>query len=73
MLSDKLLKLHAVVPGDHLRCFFADHDRRRIGVPAGHVGHDARIGHAQLSHPQHPEARINDVADPAGAGVVVDG
>jgi hypothetical protein len=37
-----------------------------------HVGHDAGIRHAEVGHPQNPESWIDDVADPAGAGVVVD-
>jgi hypothetical protein len=36
------------------------HDRRRIGVSADHVGHDARIGHAQFFHAQYAQARIDD-------------
>ena len=50
-LSDERSEFHAVVGGDHLRRLFPDHDRRRIGVAAGHVGHDARVRHAQLATP----------------------
>src|SRR5713226_3224696 len=32
--SDELSEFDAVVGGDHLRCLLADHDRRRVGVPA---------------------------------------
>jgi hypothetical protein len=48
-LTDKLGELHAVIGRDHLGRLLTDHDRRRVGVPAGYVGHDARVGHAQLT------------------------
>ena len=59
--------------GDHLRRLFADHDRWRIGVAADDVGHDACVRHAEVLYSQNPELWIDDIVDPAGTGVMING
>ena len=45
---------YAVVGGDHLRGFLADHDASRVGVAAHHVGHDARVGDTEPGDTRDP-------------------
>jgi hypothetical protein len=42
-LSDEFGETDAVFSGDHLGCFFANHDRGRVGVAADYRRHDAGI------------------------------
>jgi hypothetical protein len=72
-LSDERSELHAVIGGDHFRRFFSDHDRWCARVSTGHVGHDAGIRHAKVPDAEDSQPRIDAVADPAGAGVVLHG
>ena len=48
--------------------FFADHDRRRIGIVADDLRHDRGIGDAKASDAVHLEPRIDDgvVTVPSG-------
>jgi hypothetical protein len=41
--------------------------------PFGHIGHDAGVRHAKVPDAEDSQPRIDDVADPAGAGVVIHG
>ncbi len=45
---------------DEIRCAFADHDRRRIGIAVGDPGHDRGIGNTQPGDAVHPQLSIND-------------
>ena len=70
---DDLLQLQAVLGGDQLGRLLTDHDRRGVRVPGRHVRHDAGVGHPQPAHALHPQLGVDDVADPAGRRLVVDG
>ena len=52
LAADELDQLHAVVGGDHLGGLLADHDRRRVGVAADDVRHDAGVRDAQVARPR---------------------
>jgi Transposase IS66 family len=70
--ADVLSEREAVIRGDHLGGFLADHDHRGVGVPADDIGHHRGVGDPQAGHALDPESGVDDIADPAGAGQVVD-
>ncbi len=51
----------------------ADHHRGRVDVAAGDLGHHTRVGDAEPRGAEHPQLRIDDAADPADAGQMIDG
>src|ERR1039458_8699192 len=42
--------------------FFCDHDRRCVGVAAGHVRHDRGIDHTQRGDTSHAQIRVDNRA-----------
>ena len=62
-LVREMLRPRGGVFEDHRGAFLADHDRRRVGVAAGHLRHDRGVGDAQALDPVDPEPRIDDGVD----------
>jgi hypothetical protein len=64
ILTHELPEPDAVVMRDHLRRFFADHDRWRICVAAHDIRHDACVRHTQVPHAHHPQRWIDHAGRP---------
>ena len=54
------------LPLDHIGALLADHDHRRVDVPAGDGRHDGRVDHSQPVHTVHLQLRVHDGHGVAG-------
>ena len=71
LLGYELLELHIVILRDHFRRLFSNHNGSSIGVRTDYIWHDTGIRNSQPLDPKHAQARINHIADTAGAALVI--